>query len=511
MAETTVVTPYASAMPWISAELVGWTDEYDAQRLASYDLYDDLYNNASAGYTKMSRGTQDKPIYVPTAKRIINTLARYVGKGWGYVVQGNETLEGDPNAQEAATPEQIALARATMGALFRRERILSKFASGKKEWLRRGDWVWYISADPEKAPGRRLTVRCVDPRMYFPIVDEEDPSRISGAQLIEEVLLDDGESFGMKVQRWIKPNHPEHPDFDQAESEEAPPIYRDIIIYDVEDFADEEKRKTLQTVLPLEALDGITSLPLYHLVNNEETDNPFGSSDLRGLESIVAGINQSISDEDLALAMSGLGMYVTNAAPPEGGAWILGPQMVQQTANDEKFERLEGITSVTPFQDHVGYLGDQALSANGISDVAMGTVDGATQVSGLALAIRLQPILDAAEEKDDQLNSIMTQMFYDLKSWFLAYEEIDLGPVDIISVVSEGERLPFDREARWKELMEGLLAKVFTIDFVVQELSDKFGYEFPAEMLGQLKAAAGAEESEDPYADRINAENNDEQ
>jgi hypothetical protein len=511
MAETTVTTPYSSAMAYVTAALAGWTDEYNAQRLASYDLYDDMYHVEPSTYKLMLRGTDEKPIYIPTAKKLINTLARYVGKGWGYMVLAPDDPEADVNE------EQIALAQRTMANFFRRERVLSKFTSGKKEWLRRGDWVWYISADSAKRAGRRISIRCIDPRVYFPIFDEDDVTRLSGAEIVEETIVGE-DKIAIKVQRWLKPNHPLHPDYGFEESDEDPSsIYYDVTIYDVENFSNIDKRKTLSTPTPLTELEGITSLPLYQVKNNEESENPFGSSDLRGLESLVSGINQSASDEDLSLAMSGLGMYVTTAGAPEGGSWVLGPNRVVEIGEGDEFERLEGIDSVEPFQAHLEYLEGQMMSVSGISDVAQGTAQIKTGVSGLALAIRMQPMLDSAAEKDDSINTVMTQMLHDLKEWFLQFEEIDLGDVEILSVMSEANKLPFDRETRWKELMEGLTQGIFSAEFVLEELQDKFGYDtFPSNMLSQAQAAAAVKAAQaDPFAaraaDEVNAEDEDEE
>src|SRR5690606_6341928 len=123
---------------------------------------DDLFHNDPARYRMMLRGTDEQPIYVPTASTIIKALARYVGKNWGFKVL---QPVADPGETEVdATPEQIALAQVTFGKLFARERLLSRYRGSVAEWLRRGDWCWYVSADPLKRAGSRISVRPVDPR-----------------------------------------------------------------------------------------------------------------------------------------------------------------------------------------------------------------------------------------------------------------------------------------------------------------------------------------------------------
>lgn len=512
MAETLLQTPYATAMPFIVSQPGGWVDEYDAQRLASYDLYDDLYNNDPSTYRMMLRGTDEKPIYVPTAKRIVKSLARYVGKGWGYKV-----LSVGESIESAITPEQILLAQETFGKLFARERLLSKYRSGTPEWLRRGDWLWFLSADPTKREGSRISVRPIDPRRYFPMnSDGADLSRTTGQQLIEETMVLD--KIALLVQTWVKYTDPTHPNYDPeaVEPDEGFEIAYGVQAYDVQDYGDPDKRKALAhpSNLPLELLPGITQLPIYHIKNNEGTDDPFGRSDLSGLETIIAGINQAISDEDLSLAMSGLGMYWTDSGAPvdettgEPTSWKIGPARVVEVETGTKFNRVEGITTIQPFQDHVGYLEDQAFGTAGLSDVSVGTADNAAAESGIALSIRFSPTIDEVRIKDEISNGVLSQMFHDLKEWFAVYEGIDLGEVVIISETDPVDSImPFNREARWKELTEGLLAQIFTPEYAVTVLEAEFGYEFPAGYAKSLAAANAASAAAlDPFAARADEE-----
>lgn len=512
MAESLLQTPYATAMPFIVSQPGGWADEYDAQRLASYDLYDDLYNNDPSTYRMMLRGTDEKPIYVPTAKRIVKSLARYVGKGWGYKV-----LSVGESSELAITPEQILLAQETFGKLFARERMLSKYRSGTPEWLRRGDWCWFITADPSKREGSRLSVRPIDPRRYFPMNgDPADVSRTTGQQIIEETMVID--KIALFVQTWVKYTDPAHPNYDPeaVEPDEGFEIAYGVQAYEVQDYGDPAKRKPLAhpSNLPLELLPGITQLPVYHIKNNEGTDDPFGRSDLSGLETIIAGINQAISDEDLSLAMSGLGMYWTDSGAPideatgEPTNWKIGPARVVEVEDGTKFNRVQGITTIQPFQDHVGYLEDQAFGTAGLSDVSVGTAENASAESGIALSIRFSPTIDEVRIKDEISNGVLTQMFHDLKEWFVVYEGIDLGDVVIVSETDPADSImPFDRAARWKELTEGLIAKVFTPEFAVAVLESEFGYEFPAGYVATLTAANAASAAAlDPFAARATTE-----
>lgn len=508
-------TPYSTAMPYLVAEAsTGWTDEYDRQRILSYDLYDDLFHNDPLRYRLMLRGSDEKPILVPTAGTIIKTLARYVGKNWGYKV-----IQPIPDPGEDAvevTAEQMALAQVTFGKLFARERLLSRYRGGVPEWLRRGDWLWFVSADPKKRAGSRISVRPIDPRRYFPINgDPTDLSRVTGQQLIEEVQV--GDKVALYVQTWLKASDPQHPDFGEEEPEDAPfDITYEADVYDAKDFGDPLKRQRIVSSdhpsVGQDYISGISQLPIYHIKNNEETDDPFGRSDLAGLESLISGINQAISDEDLSLALMGIGMYTTDSGAPidettgQTTDWKLGPNRVVETDEGTKFSKVDGIDSVQPFQDHVKYMKDEARNNAGVADVAMGDV-GSSAFSGVALSIRFAPTLDAVKAKNDNSNGILTQMLHDLKDWFAAFEGIDLGDVDIISVTEDDNLLPFDRETRWKELMEGVAAGIITVEFAVKVLQDQFGYEFPSDYISQVSDAIAAKNAAlDPFAARAGEE-----
>lgn len=507
MAESAVVTPYASALPFITQALPAWvSSEYERQRLGSYDLYDDMFDNVLGQFKVLLRGTDDTPILVPTAKRIVNTMCRYVGRDWGFSVR------------EGGTAAQKTLAIQAFGDLFNREGVLGLFSMGKKEWLRRGDWLWYISADPLKPAGSRLSLQTIDPRTYFPIIESDvipggSYDRVVGQMIAEDILGDDGKTHFIKMQRWIKASHPDHKDFGKTPPPEGFDIEFESLRLDLPAWDDESKRRIMQTYVAKESLPGIKQLPIYHIKNNPQTGNPYGRSDFSGIEAVFAAINQAVSDEDLALAMAGLGMWWTDAGAPvdeEGKPtnWIIGPQRVAEVPVGSQFGRLAGISSVEPSQTHVKYLEEQSYGSLGINDIALGT-RGAVTESGVALAIRMQPLFDSADEKNDLIDAVMNHLFHDLKMWFRVYEQIDLGEVQIVSVSSK-ERLPFDRDAFYKELSDGYNNGWFSLEYVWKMLVEKLGYEIDvAELKSQLEAdAKAAAANADPYADRASQELN---
>lgn len=502
-----VKTQYASGLPYFTTTAPGWVvSPLDAQRLQSYDLYDDLYDNSPDKVAAMLRGNDGKPILVPTAKRLVKTLGRYVGKGWGYVVSGGPS-------------EQQTLCKETMGAFFKRESILSQFTTGKAEYLRRGDWLWYVSADPEKPAGSRLSLRTIDPRTYFPITeDDEDLDRLTGARIVEEYLLSDGVTLALKVQTWYKSNHPEHEHYGEPQPESDDPrkagwdIEYSVQIFDTMNW-DNEKRKLLSTPVEQTTLTGIKKLPIYHIKHDPDTGSPWGKSIYAGLESLMAGINQAITDEDMALALAGLGMYWTDSGAPVDPDtqepqedWELGPEMVVEVGVGRKFERLKGIDSVAPIQEHVKYLEESTYGMTGVNDIALGK-SSAQPKSGIALLLEMGPLMDAADDIDLQINDGMDHLLYDLQQyWFPEYEGLDFTQVSLTSETDK-DRLPFDREGRWKELTDGYAANIFPLEYVHRKLKEEFGYDLTTkELKAALDQAAIKAAQADPFGARTEDE-----
>lgn len=512
MVTTTVTTPYAPAMAFAQGTLdTAFSGEYDAQRLLSYDLYDDLYSSSPEAVSLMLRGTDDKPIFVPTAKRMINALSRYVGKDWGFAAS---PVASDVSAEQGADPTGAAGVDSTaytaaldaMQALFDREQLLAVFSSSKKAWLRRGDWCWFVTANPLKAQGSRLTVRVIDPRSFHALTrDATDPYRVTAQQIVEETLYN--ETLAYDVQTWYRAGDPEY-------TGEGENITYEHVIWDQKDYSDPKKRKVLEEVTKVAEVPNITSLPVYHIRNNWDPENPYGISDLSGLESVVAGINQAVSDEDLSLSLTGLGMYVTDSGAPvdangQDTNWVLGPNQVVEVGEGRTFTRVSGITSVTPQQDHIKYLEDLVFRTVGLSDVALGTADAPE--AGIALAMKLQPVADVASEKNILINSLMTQLLYDLATqWFPTYEGIDMSMVKFTSTTAH-DLLPFDRDARFLELTSLFTAGAITVEYLHTKLREDFGYDIPLSEAADVataaqKAAKDAQAAADPYGDRAGAE-----
>ncbi|QPX62555.1 portal protein [Arthrobacter phage Wollypog] len=482
-------SPYQTIVPLVGT-LPSWvSDKRDQERLASYDLYDDMYHNNPDTYALMLRGIDEDPILVPTAKSVIKNMSRYVGRGFGFAV---------PREQQG-TEAQQTLAITAYGELFKREQILSKFKSATKQLLRRGDVFWYIQADSNKPAGSRISIDTVDPRNVFKITAYEEPNRVTGYMMVEQFQTED--KLAVKKQMWLKNTNPDHPNYGNPE---APCTYECETIE--ADGWDGDNPKIIQKLVPQMYLP-VVQLPIYHLRNDAE-DEIYGSSELRGLERVIAAINQGASDQDIALAMAGLGMYKSNSGGPVGddgsteSDWIIGPGRVIE---DESFERVDGVGSIQPSLDHIAYLERKIDSTVGVTDVTRGEVTAEVAESGVALAIRMAPTVDMAEEKDTVIKDVWDHILFDLKAWFKALEGIDLTGVEIVTAF--GDKMPRNRDAELKELHELLAAKIISVEYFQHLLNEKFGYKLPADINNQIaNDTAKASAAADPFGARMEDE-----
>lgn len=482
---------YSAVATFLTAYIPGWLPLDEGLRVASYKFYDDLYWNDVGNFQLTIRGDEDYPVYVPSARRVINTFARYTARGVKYSITATASSEQE-------------IAELAFSTLFRRERFWTKFHTEKKRGATRGDWVIMIIGDAGAPEGRRLSIKTVDPSKYFVLFNPEDKAEKWGCAIIELVPI--GDKSYVKVQRWLKPTHPDHLEYNpdpEAVVADMVPISYESVIYEQENWNDPLKRKTFRILSPLALLPGITALPLYHFRTNVDEDAPYGVSDLRGIERIFLAINQTATDQDVSLAMAGLGMYVSDSSPVDAAGqstdWVLGPKRVVEVPKDGKFDRVSGTGSVQPSLDHIEFLQGQAESLQGINDIALGDVEVSVAESGIALSLRMGPILDASADRDLEIGDILTQFFFDLKQWFLIYERINLPTTEILPIFPD--KLPVDIDKRLEQIQtlwtNGLVSKEWVWDELI-----KLGLDIdPATMMSQLEAGGGF--SEDPEGDRL--------
>jgi hypothetical protein len=489
-----VFTPYSTLNTMFPATKPTWIpDVIDQQRIMSYQIYEEIFENVPSVFKLVARGRQDKPIYIPTAKTIINTTNRYVAPKMGFMIA--------PKLGETVSQEEIMVLTQFWQDFFKRERFYSQLNGNKRYGLVRGDWLWHITADPRKLPGSRLTIRPIDPGSYFPIWHPDDVDKVIGCHIVEQMIPPGEKDTKIKRLTYRKSETP------------GGSITVEEAWFKLDDW-EGPKSKPDKIIQPLRTIAGITNLPVYHVKNTDEPGNPFGSSEIRGLERIMAAINQAISDEDIALAIEGIGIYATDAPPPkdlEGNItdWVLGPgRMLEHppgAPGSKGVYRVSGVGSVGPYQDHLAYLERQLKESSNTPDVAVGKVDVTVAQSGIALRLQLGPMLSKAEEKDQTIVDVHDQMFYDLATeWFPVFEQANFDGTVVSTTL--GDKIPVDRTGRLQELNDMLDRQVISTQYYRDECT-KLGYVFPDDIEQEIQADADRlAAAVDPFGARVDQE-----
>lgn len=474
-------TPYSTGAEFFGTKPSWIPDELDIARIQSYQTYEEIYWNVPDTFKVSLRGTNVLPIYVPSARTIIDTTNRYYGADFRPVVIG--------------TGADAVAAQLAISDFMKREKFRSKFNGAKRYGLIQGDQIWHLTADENKPVGSRLRLTALDPGMYFPITDEEDVDRVIGCHLVELITTNDGPRIRRLTYR----------------KTETGGITVEEGIFKTDKWGGPED--VPETVIrPQESLPPqITSLPVYHTKNTDTPGDPFGSSEVRGLERLMGGLNQTMSDEDLSLALVGIGMYATDASQPidpktkEPVAWQLGPGRVVHH-DGTKFDRLQGVGDLSgSYGAHYNRLWEALKQASSTPDIAIGAVDVQVAASGIALALQLGPMLAKAGEKNDLLLDTQNQMWYDiLTMWMAAYEETTFEGIGVECTV--GNAVPIDREARFTELNDMLDRGVIDTEYYRSE-AKKLGYTFPEGIAQTAEAEFERRKAmTDGFADRVDEE-----
>jgi len=480
----TLFTPYSTVASLFGDKPSWIPDELEQARIQAYDAYERIYWTAPDTFAVNMRGSNDLPIYIPNGRVIVDTINRYTATSFGVAVKNRAGPEDS---------EDVLAARLALSDLMKRERFRAKFNGSKRYGLMKGDSIWHITADTNKPQGSRITITALDPGMYFPIFDPNNVDKVIGCRLVEAVTTPDGQRIKRQTYR----------------KTETGAITVEAGVYEVEGWMNDDAQP-IEPIIPLTTLPPtITALPVYHVKNFEEPGHPFGSSEMRGLEILMTAVNQTISDEDLALVLAGVGVYVTTEQPvdPETKQpvpWRIGPGRVIKLGNPEaRFDRVDGVKSVVPFGDHYDRLITSLKAAAATPDIAIGSVDVQVASSGIALSLQLGPLLAKAAEHNDLIVGTMDQFWYDLvNGWFPAYEETTFTDVDVASVI--GDAVPVDREKRFEELNDMLDRGVIDTEYYRSEAA-KLGYVFP-EGIAERASAEYAERNQDQFANRANAE-----
>lgn len=469
----TEVTPYSTLNPDYLNNLPDWVPEQqDKERLTAYTVYDAMYWSVDGTFELITRDDDEPPLYIPRPKVIVDTTAHYLLKGMEVKVK-------KPDGQE----ELVKF----LEDFIDREKFYSRFQVAKLSGVARGDWVFHITADPNKPEGTRLSLTSVDPAFYFPELDPDDMTRRIGAKLVEpQVHPDDPDKMVVRVLRyWYN--------IDPATGSRADQlVYRQEDIWETDNWSNPRQAKKVKALIePGPLPSNISQIPLYHFRNAEWEGYEFGNSELKGYERVFKGINQAVTDTELSLALAGLGVYATDAGRPKDSSgretdWVVVPGAVWEMPGATMVKRLEGISSITPVTDFVTYLDDAILQGSGTTDVALGRVDTQTAESGIALAIKFMPTLAKIEYRDRAGVEILQQMWYDWKFWVLAYENKDWTEQDI--EITLGEKLPVNRAKLFEELNNMMDRKVISAQFYRDEVQRRLDYIFPSTIADDIIA-----------------------
>lgn len=495
LSQWSTASPLMSKLPtWIA-------DPMEQNRIAAYQLYEAIFWSVPNAFKLTQRGDDDSPIYLPSPRTIVETVHRYMANGLRFM----------PDPAVGTSSNQVNAAK-MLEAFFRRERFYSKFNANKREGIFRGDWAWLIQADVDRLPGSKISIQPVDPASLFPIYNEENLDEIIGYHIAFQQDFEGKPAISRQTYR-------------KTTGTGGPsPITYEHTIFEVDKWggpgmSEESVLASVQSPVTLPPL--IDSLPIYWIQNFQQTGTIFGSSELRGMERIIAAINQGISDEELSLAFQGLGLYKSNAGVPvdaDGNetTWNIGPTMVLDLPDGDNvyFDRVNGVSTVAPYLDHINFLINQLDEAAAVPAIAKGKVDVNVAESGISLLLQMGPLLSRCEEKERVVTDVLTNMMFDLGTkWFPAIEGGGLEGVSDLAVCQflpvYGEKIPLNKSERFAEIMMMVEKKLVSMIWARAELR-KMGYEFPddatmtAEIL-QETAAMGTVQV-DPFGDRISQE-----
>lgn len=445
-----------------------WVPPDDRSRVRAYTKYDQMYWNDARQYAlRVLDG--EEPIYVPNARTIIDTTSHYLLKDVSVLAQD---------------PLKHATLNEALENFLKREVFYSRFQIAKHTGVAHGDFAFHLVADPRKPIGSRISLVSINAGEVFPEWDEDSPEKMIGCSIVRGFRETDDFS-GAIVQRIKKLT------YRLVEAGGVKRVFRHLAVYNLENpwWSKKANESKIRDIIPPGLLpDVVTAIPVYWFKNTPWSTNEYGSSDLRGVESILQSISQGTTDTQAALALEGLGVYATDGGRPIGDDgeeidWRIAPGGVMEVPIGSKFWRVQGVGSITPMKDQLERLEDKLHESSGITAVALGNAAVNVAASGIALAIQFTPTLARIEERDLSGIAKLTQLFYDWKAWH-GYFEAELLDGDII--VQLGAKLPINRLEFLNELNNMIDRNVISTAYYRQKMKE-LGYEFPADIEADIE------------------------
>jgi hypothetical protein len=269
-------------------------------------------------------------------------------------------------------------------------------------------------------------------------------------------------------------------------------------LYDPETWFKTGGRPSRVIMEPVRLPDAVQTIPVYHFRNQPWRGDPFGSSELRGMEGLFQAVDQTMTDEQIALRLEGRGVYVTDAPSPvsedgEEEDWEVSPGKVLQVGEGRRFDRVQGVDSVTPFLDHVGKLQGSLWEASGTPEVARGKVEVSAVESGIALAIQFSPVLAKIEDREAEAIDVLGNLWFDWAGWMREFEGVTFPEPPEITL---GDKLPLNEDAFLTRMSLLLKDGIVSREWVRGQIRARLGLDIPEgmeeEVLAEGKARAEA-------------------
>lgn len=487
------VSPYSTALKLGHEKPSHIKNPDDIERVTAYWTYTDIFRNIEDAFALVMRDDEGDEIsrrFIPSARTIIEATNRYFAVD--PVITPNPLIV----APDGSTVEADDVTKLQLMKLWNdfaiREEFFAKYMSLKRWTLVRADGILHLMADDTKPEGQRLRIVELDPATYFTIKDPLDAERVVGVYIVTIVDDDAGDPIAQR-QSYLKLEDGKiqtRLEFFETDGwDDRPPLSGEDLkpLNPPQRFS--ESALLAGFVLP----DPITSIPVYHFRNNRAGTEPFGVSEIQGIETLLAGIHQTATDQDVTIALAGIGVYVTTSGKPKNAdgteaEWVIAPaSIIELESVEDKFERVKGVDSVQPLLDHSGYLAAQARETTGTPDVAIGKVDVQVAQSGIALAIQFSPILSKNQEKEVEFKNKTDQLLYDVVTmWFPAFESFQANGITL--GITFGDPLPVNRKEVLEEVVTMVKEKLVSIEFGQQILREKLGYDIPTDMLQRIVA-----------------------
>jgi hypothetical protein len=508
---------YDSAIEFIKddrefSKLIGNVSNSDDRlRLKAYELYEDFYLNRPEHMRVVLRGEDDDAveIYIPSAKKCIEAIKRYLAIEFDYLLDPDSGTEVDHQALDAE-----------LSKLFVEQEIATKYNQTIRYCLVKGDSLLHLSAVPWERPGKRIRVDELKPEHYFPIEDFATGATI-GCHIVDVIRNPrNSPSTKRSNEEWLVRRQT----YRRVRNDKGVPTGRittELTLWEIgkwDDRVSTNELKRIDVVVEERELpELITNIPVYHWRNNTPPNSSFGMSELAGVESIINAINQAATDEDLTLITQGIGVYWSDASPPvdENGdevEWEIGPGSVVQVASGAKFNRVNGVASLAPFHEHIKLLDENMQQALGVPDVAIGMVDVQAVESGIALQLKFGPLLAHNAEKMPSIQRVTDEFLSDLLDWLQFYEGIARNGCEIGAVY--GDPMPQNKSQQTTDILaiwSGAPGVFPVVDWLYERLNEIHGWDLAdpdfQQALADAKAISEASAPPDPFAGQMLDEN----